>query len=227
MFESPISDYTGSKAGAGVFQTIINHIPAHRVFVEVFAGSAAVSSKMKRPECLILNDIDPGICTALRSVVNRAVVFNYSYEILLRALAMLPGVFFYCDPPYLMETRSAKRKYYRYDWDQGDHEAFLSIAAGIDARVMISHYRCDMYDSCLKEWNRVDFNAMTRKGVRVESIYFNYEVPHELHDSSYAGLNFTDRQRIKRKADRLVKKVLAMPAVERQLILSTLHDAIK
>lgn len=229
MFPSPIPDYTGGKSGAGVFQTIINHIPAHKIFVELFAGGCGVSSKMKAPECLILNDIDPGVYQAILKTVAslpQTLVLNYSYEVLFTALGALPGVFFYCDPPYLFSTRTNKRRYYAYDWGEDQHERFLSMAAGIEAPVMISHYRCDLYDLKLKEWNRVDFNAMTRGGLRVESIYFNYGIPLQLHDEAFAGLNFTDRQRIKRKAARLAKKIQAMSAAERQFILSTINAVL-
>ena len=43
--------YPGGKSGAGVFQTIINLMPPHDVYVEPFLGGAAVM-RMKRPASL-------------------------------------------------------------------------------------------------------------------------------------------------------------------------------
>ena len=40
--------YPGGKAGAGVYQTLINLMPPHRVYIEAFVGGGAVL-KTKRP----------------------------------------------------------------------------------------------------------------------------------------------------------------------------------
>lgn len=56
-----VMNYPGGKNGAGVYQTIINQIPPHRVYVEAFAGSAAVW-RFKRPaELSYLLDLDSGV----------------------------------------------------------------------------------------------------------------------------------------------------------------------
>jgi len=34
--------YPGGKSGAGVYQTIINRMPPHRVYIEPFLGGAAI-----------------------------------------------------------------------------------------------------------------------------------------------------------------------------------------
>lgn len=56
--------YPGGKNGAGVFQMIINHMPPHRVYLEPFAGGAAVL-RLKRPAALsIAADRDPAAIEA-------------------------------------------------------------------------------------------------------------------------------------------------------------------
>ena len=40
--------YPGGKAGAGVYQTIINLMPPHDVYIEPFLGGGAVM-RLKRP----------------------------------------------------------------------------------------------------------------------------------------------------------------------------------
>ena len=52
----------------------------------------------------------------------------------------------------------------------------------------------------------------------------NYPEPFELHDYSYLGENFRERERIKRKKDRWRLKLQSMPALERFAILSVLQD---
>lgn len=40
--------YPGGKSGAGIYQRLINQIPPHRTYIELFAGNAAIA-KYKRP----------------------------------------------------------------------------------------------------------------------------------------------------------------------------------
>ncbi len=62
---------------------------------------------------------------------------------------------------------------------------------------------------------------MSRGGVRTEKLWYNYEID-RLHWASFAGKNFTDRQRIKRKAQRWANNYQALPQVERLAILAAL-----
>ena len=53
--------YPGGKNSGGSFQRIINQIPPHDTFIELFAGSAAIA-RMKRPaERTILIDSDAAV----------------------------------------------------------------------------------------------------------------------------------------------------------------------
>jgi hypothetical protein len=50
--------YPGGKGGAGVYQTIINGMPRHEVYVEPFLGGGSVMAA-KRPACLNIGvDLD-------------------------------------------------------------------------------------------------------------------------------------------------------------------------
>jgi hypothetical protein len=223
--ERVLNNYPGGKSGSGMYQNIINCIPPCKIFVELFTGSGGLSSNLRMPEYVILNDINFEIFELLKKSVYgmpQVMVFNVSYELLLRSFSMLPGAFFYADPPYLRSTRSCNRKYYKYDWEYDDHVRFLSMAAGIDSMMAISHYPCDLYNEALKGWNFFDFKAMTRFGIRDERLYFNYTMPSVLQDSRYVGQNFTDRQRIKRKSERLINKLSMLSANERDYILSSM-----
>ena len=57
--------YPGGKAGAGVYQRIINQIPPHEVYVEPFLGDGAVLRR-KRPAARSVGiEIDPDIAAGL------------------------------------------------------------------------------------------------------------------------------------------------------------------
>jgi len=62
---------------------------------------------------------------------------------------------------------------------------------------------------------------MNQSGVRTEKLWFNF-IPDRIHWPSYAGKNFTDRQRIKRKAANWGKRYYALPYAERLAVLSSI-----
>ena len=62
---------------------------------------------------------------------------------------------------------------------------------------------------------------MNQGGVRTEKLWYNYEVD-RVHWASFAGKNFTDRQRIKRKAANWGKRYQALPRAERIAVLAAI-----
>jgi len=64
---------------------------------------------------------------------------------------------------------------------------------------------------------------MNQAGVRTEKRWFNFTVD-RLHWASYAGKNFSDRQRIKRKAQRWGKNYQAMAKAERRAVLAAIME---
>jgi hypothetical protein len=54
----------------------------------------------------------------------------------------------------------------------------------------------------------------------------NYPEPKELHDYSLLGKDRTDRQRIKRKIERHVKRLQALSVLERKAILNALLGTV-
>jgi DNA adenine methylase len=62
---------------------------------------------------------------------------------------------------------------------------------------------------------------MNQAGVRTEKLWFNF-VPDRVHWASYAGRNFTDRQRIKRKAGSWGRRYQALPRGERVAVLAAI-----
>lgn len=85
----------------------------------------------------------------------------------------------YADPPYVHETRTA-RSAYEHEMTRADHEALLSILAGLPAKVMLSGYRCDLYDTALAGWRRVEFDMPNHAGQgkakqrRAECLWMNF-----------------------------------------------------
>lgn len=226
--------YPGGKNGAGVYQTIISSIPRHEVYVECFAGSAAIARRIEPCRKTVLIERDPAMVDRLREAMPAADVIGGDAVLWLEKLAMgdrLDGWFFYLDPPYLHSTRK-DLNLYKFEMADEVHQhlvaSVLPALSAAGARFALSGYRSAMYDGAAASsgWWRKDFQAMTRRGPATESLWTNYD-PEAItpHDLRYIGGSFRERERIKRKASRWVAKILAMPVLERKFIMASLASA--
>lgn len=132
--------------------------------------------------------------------------------------------FVYLDPPYLMQSRSSQRPLYNHEFgDRCQHERLLSILLSLPCHVAISGYWSSLYESLLSGWRTHTFEAVTRSGnMAQEWLWMNYPEPSSLHDYSFLGDDFRQRERIKRKAKRWVNRFQSLPELERKAILSEL-----
>lgn len=67
-----------------------------------------------------------------------------------------PGTLFYCDPPYLHETRTATGAY-DHEMSLADHQKLLAQLVACKGKVMLSGYGSELYDTALAGWNRHTF----------------------------------------------------------------------
>lgn len=218
--------YPGGKSGAGVYQTIINQIPPHEVYIEAFAGGGAIL-RLKRPAVSsIAIDIDPAGLDSLRQKSPLSTIFkNCDAVPFLRDYSWSGKEFVYCDPPYLMDTRSTKRRLYRYEFStEKEHRSLLSCLQTIPADVMISGYPNALYDGVLSRWRKITFSARTRRGMATECLWMNYPEPALLHDYRYLGRSFRERERIKRRQARWKKRLVMMSPLERAALFAALED---
>lgn len=93
-----------------------------------------------------------------------------------------PDTLFYCDPPCLHQTRTARRVYGSdpFKMSERDHVELLDVLRRCRGKVMLSGYRCKLYDSALTDWARHDFelpsNAAAGSSNRrmVDSVWCNF-----------------------------------------------------
>jgi DNA adenine methylase len=74
-----------------------------------------------------------------------------------------PDTLFYCDPPYLHETRT-HRDAYAHEMTREDHEALLQLLLRCRGKVVLSGYRSGLYDDLLAGWRRVEFSIANHSG---------------------------------------------------------------
>ncbi|MFC1864072.1 DNA adenine methylase [Thermodesulfobacteriota bacterium] len=216
-------NYPGGKGG--VFQRLINLMPPHEVYIESYLGGGAVM-RNKRPAGRNIGiEIDPKVIkmwedinqTGFDLIHSDAITFLTSYPFTGKELV-------YCDPPYLRETRKKYYPLYKYEYTQKQHMELLEVIKSLPCLVMISGYKSTLYSRSLENWRTYSFQAACHHGVATEYIWMNYPAPVELHDYHYLGDTFRDRERIKLKSERWVKRLRAMPVLERQALLAAIDN---
>lgn len=86
----------------------------------------------------------------------------------------------YVDPPYVHGTRYLNRRThtYRHEMSDADHESLAACLRDLRGMVIVSGYRCDLYDSLYAGWTRVDGRALADGArPRVESLWLSPRVP--------------------------------------------------
>ena len=94
------------------------------------------------------------------------------------AIALMPQhdsgeTVYYVDPPYVAATRD-KGSDYRHEMTDADHRKLADVLHGLRGAVVLSGYRCDLYESLYAGWHRVDkfaFADGARK--RIECLWMN------------------------------------------------------
>jgi DNA adenine methylase len=213
--------YLGSKAASGAFQAIIALMPPHDTYIELFAGSGAVLRR--KPPAAYSMAVDLNLealralkdarCPNLQTFCMDALLFLAWSQSLRKGRVLI-----YADPPYLHSTRSSRHRY-QHEMTDWQHDNLLRQFRELSANIILSGYPNALYDELLPDWNTREFQVMSRGGPRTEKLWFNFE-PSAVHWASYAGNNFTDRQRIKRKAKRWAENYRALPAGEQLAILA-------
>lgn len=122
----------------------------------------------------------PAICDRVRDV-------RFLHEPaanVIHAHQHMPDALIYCDPPYLPETRTA-RKAYEHEMTDADHLLLLNLLSWARCKAMLSGYRSDLYDASLDGWHRVEFDMPNHSGQgrakqrRTECLWMNFEPPTE------------------------------------------------
>jgi DNA adenine methylase len=86
------------------------------------------------------------------------------------------GTLFYCDPPYLHDTRGDSSAY-GFEMDESEHVALAEVLHNCKAKVAISGYRNRLMDRLFKGWRRFDAplkQCHSIKKIRQECLWMNY-----------------------------------------------------
>lgn len=218
--------YDGGKGAC--FAQLINLIPPHKRYIETHLGGGAVMrNKLPAPEQYGI-ERDARVVAHWRELLGHVPchVVHGDATALLPQLPLDSDTVIYADPPYHPDTRRRVRVY-RHDYSVGDHEALLSCLTRLPCKVLISGYTSPLYEERLTGWNKHTFMARTRVEMREECVWFNFPRPTSLHDDRYLGDGFRQREQVRRRQERLRRRLKGLTATERASLHAWLTDLVE
>jgi len=235
--KKPALIYPGGKNSYGCYPKIINIFPPHKIFIEACAGSAPFTRIMRKADYNYVIEIDQDQCDALRApdyfsnkdvfiICGDAIQFIQNELSSRRPVSIKDSdVLIDFDPPYPMDTRRrSKRVLYKHSWSNLQHEHLCQFVLTLPFNVAIHSYQNPLYDDMLKSWNRYDFITGHHGYKSTESVYYNYTLSDKLHDYNFIGHSKTERQIIRRKQLKLLNKLAAMDAVQRNAMINAINQ---
>lgn len=87
---------------------------------------------------------------------------------------------FYCDPPYIHETRG-DTKSYGFEMTDSDHRVLAETLNAVEGLVALSNYECELMEELYpsSKWTKIYSPGKTihsTKDVRQEVIWVNYDI---------------------------------------------------
>ena len=197
-------------------------MPPHSTYIESHLGGGAI---MKRKPPAMRNigiDLDEGALAGFGCDYPVERVHGCAHDFL-SSFPFQGTELVHADPPCLRATRRSARRY-RFEMTEAEHARLLALLRALPCQVMVSGHPSVLHDEHLAGWRRLQVQVMTHGVVRTEAVWFNF-VPGRVHWASAAGMNFTDRQRIKRKAENWGRRYGEMPPGERLAVLAAIMAA--
>jgi DNA adenine methylase len=96
-----------------------------------------------------------------------------------------PETLHYVDPPYVPETRD-KGSDYRHEMTEDDHRKLAAVLESLTGAVVLSGYRCGLYDELFAGWKLVERRAFADGArERVECLWLrNVEITPDLFSAN-------------------------------------------
>lgn len=216
--------YSGGKGKS--YPHLLNLMPPHQTYIESHLGGGAVMRHKRIAPHQIGIDIDPAVIAKWENLsappceVVCADAVQYLDGIQVDAQTLI-----YADPPYVCTTRKRSRVY-RFDYTDADHEQLIECLRSKPCMVMLSGYDNELYRRALSGWNQIVFKAKTHTDVREESVWINFDIPTQLHDSSYFGRDFREREVIRRRRTRLQSRIESLSPIEQHSLLTWLREQL-
>jgi DNA adenine methylase len=83
-----------------------------------------------------------------------------------------PDTLIYVDPPYPASTRLTFGAY-RHELTDDEHTALAECLRQVSGYVVVSGYRCDLYDDLYTDWHQVERQTTSDGGPRTECLWIS------------------------------------------------------
>lgn len=204
-------------------------MPAHSFYGEVFVGEGKIIRTKLPAVRNVVIDADAGVTKNFARILTSNPALAAATEIICGdTLAILPKLtlpddaVIYCDPPYLLSTRTSRHRY-KFEMSDDDHAQLLTLLQAMKCRVMISGYPSALYSARLKAWRCISYRTRTRGRTLTECLWLNFPEPTELHDWRFAGRDFRERLKLKRQATRWLNRLDKMPSLQKGYLLNLIE----
>lgn len=243
--------YYGGKSADGHYHQIINLIPPHNTYIELFGGKLGIFRHKKPAARTFVIEKDETLADYYRSLGFIELYTDYEFNKYLNKpgnvkafliwdaidyleqhsyLLDRSGYFIYADPPYPLQSRKSSKKVYQHELTDEQHTTLLQELRPLTmANIAISTYANEIYNEEFlghDQWNFCEHLAQTRHGRVTEQLWMNYPPPDQLHDYQCLGRNFREREDITRKQRRWLANFNNLPILERRAMLEILTAAI-
>ncbi len=119
----------------------------------------------------------PDMVWKLSKRLSRVIIESKDWRMILKKYDM-PDVFWFVDPPYLLDVRSSRsiRDGYLHDFTKDEHVDLIEKVKQLRGKVMICHYDHPLYNEMLKDWNKDSCKGFTDSSKRrpTECVWMNY-----------------------------------------------------
>lgn len=92
-----------------------------------------------------------------------------------------PETLFYCDPPYIHDSRGDSNAY-AHEMTDNEHRQLAQVLHSVKGKVALSGYRSNLMDKLYSDWTRIEAPAKlchSTKTPRQEVLWVNYAVEEE------------------------------------------------
>lgn len=201
-----------------VQRIIINEMPPHNLFLELYMGKKPLLRTKLEAHTNIGVDHDPEVVDHVLKeyrnceftiIQDDAISFLQSY----RWLHSQGSELVFCDPPRLDNSGSPGTT-------EQYHITLLETLQRLPCNVMITSTWNILYERELSSWRVISYPDPD--GIQ-EYLWMNFKKPFQLHDYRFVGNNYVERGQLRKKAARWCKRLEDMSPLERYALLHALR----
>ena len=212
--------YPGGKGR--LWQQIAALMPPHETYIETHLGGGAVLRNKLPARRSIGIDVDPSVVAeAKKWGLKNTEFFERDAIEFLSSYSFSGTEMVYCDPPYPLPSRGG-RKYYRCEPQEAHHEELILRLRELPCPVIVSGYPGTQYHKQLSDWHLRKVKNSSQAGAKEECLWLNFEPAPLRHDYQCIGSDFRERERIRRRSKRWVRKLEGLTELERHVVVDAI-----